>query len=194
MGNKTKKAFVERAFNLYAQAHYGIARLKALEILGPYEDGGMNYRIFVNEKKETVAIVLEAGDRAVVKPFHDDKNPGNGDKFDVYTGVIMGLWKLLTGVPSYKVHELMTEIVPEECADAATTNLIKTVVENVTGIDKESFITAYEEAKKENAQNPYMDVVLGLRGDEIEQFAQNIIARALKSVHAGMGMCCGREE
>ena len=160
MGNKTKKAFVERAFDLYAQAHYGIARLKALEILGPYEDGGMNYRIFVNEKKETVAIVLEAGDRAVVKPFHDDKNPGNGDKFDVYTGVIMGLWKLLTGVPSYKVHELVSEIVP----------------------------------KKENAQNPYMDVVLGLRGDEIEQFAQNIIARALKSVHAGMGMCCGREE
>lgn len=166
MANKTKKTFAERSAETWLTVFQTLGQKKVVELMLADEDEGAHYRFYINEKKETVVLLSEFGGREIVKPYHG-AGAANDDKFDVYTGVMMALWKALTEVPTYKVHQLIAEIAPAECADAAATNLIIKLVEDVTGLKKEYILAEYAKAKETNPKNPCMEVSFFLKGNEL---------------------------
>lgn len=166
MGNTTKKTFLTKASDIYGQGYRNLLARKLQEIdFGV--PSGMPYRFFVNKEKKTVAVLSCYGARAVVKPFE-------GDEFDVYTGVVMALWKILTKVPYYKVRELINAINPNGDSDAETTRLITLMVEGMTGISKENILADYSKACEAQKTNPHFDVNIVLEGTELEKIAKNV--------------------
>ena len=163
-----KKPFAVKAADLVETGYRNFIFQKGNELLFG-EWNGLHYRVFVNEEKQTIAVVSELGERAVVKP-------SEGDKFDVYTGVIMALYKLVIGVSSRKVRELVAAVVPDGDTDAIAERLIMLVTEGACGICKDDVMALYKDTKEAaKGGNPHFDLVIKLGTNRTEDVACMLI-------------------
>lgn len=97
---------------------------------------------YVNEKQGVTVVRNEAINRKCVIRLSE------GDKFDVYTGVCIGLFRLLTGIPYWRLNRLISQFAPCDAEHDSTAKFICAFIHDALGIDRKWVEDEYALAKK----------------------------------------------
>ena len=125
---------------LMETAYGNASRFQYEHLLGDAYCGGWVF--YVNAEKGVTVVRNEATNQKCVVRL------SKGDKFDVYTGICIGLFNLLYGIPYWRLNRLMEQFALVDETHDPTAKFVCKYVEDALGINRDDVESEYKIASE----------------------------------------------